>query len=77
MLAPKNSDRLIDFFQIAYRGPGRVIYFLFGRPSGTCPLIGATPNAEALGYIQPSLRDEEQQILVTLDAIVRVVNRPH
>src|SRR6185436_15353441 len=29
----------------------------FGRPFGTCSLIAAPPNAEALGYFQSSLRD--------------------
>ena len=49
----------------------------FGRPSrrvvapsqrvGTCSLNGAAPNAEALGYSRPSLRDENLQILVPFD----------
>ena len=38
-----------------------------GRPFGTNSLTVPGPNAEALGYFQSSLRDEELQILATLD----------
>ena len=50
----------------------------FGRPFGTCSLIGAAPNAEALGYFQSSLRDEDLQILVALGATPALhwVSRP-
>ena len=44
-----------------------------GRPFGTNSLTVPAPNAEALGYFQSSLRDEELQILVALDGDVRAM----
>ena len=36
-------------------------------PSGLAPTYNQAPNVETLGYYRPSLRDDELQIVVTLD----------
>src|SRR6476620_10030910 len=36
-------------------------------PSGLGPCLLWVPNVETLGYYRPSLRDDERQILLTLD----------
>src|SRR2546421_6793329 len=40
-------------------------------PSGLMQFRISVPNVETLGYYRPSLRDDEWQILVALDILVR------
>src|SRR5947209_10200965 len=41
-------------------------------PSGLMQFQIPVPNVETLGYYRPSLRDDEWQILVALDILVRL-----
>jgi len=41
----------------------------FSRPFGTETHRESGPNAEALGYCRPSLRDEDCEIPVALDSL--------
>src|SRR5260221_5385968 len=45
-------------------------------PSGLPTLLARLPNVETLGYYQPSLRDEDVQILVALDLDLCAPPRP-